>query len=77
MSSSFHPQIDGQTERANRTLEMFRHYVGCRQDDWCDKLAYMEFAYNSAKSKTTGQTPFILNYGQEPLKFSDLLLKRE
>jgi hypothetical protein len=26
---------------------------------------------------TTGQTPFLLNYGQEPLDFSDLLLKKE
>jgi transposase InsO family protein len=52
MSSSFHPQTDGQTERAKRTLEeMLRHYVSYRQDDWCEKLAYLEFAYNSAKNK--------------------------
>jgi hypothetical protein len=50
--------------------------VGYRQDDWCDKLAYLEFAYNSAKN-TTGQTPFLLNYGQEPLEFNDLSLTRE
>jgi hypothetical protein len=78
MSSSFHPQTDGQTERANRTLEeMLRHYVGYRQDYWCDKLSYLEFAYNSAKNKATGQSPFLLNYGQEPLDFSDTLLTRE
>jgi transposase InsO family protein len=78
MSSSFHPQTNGQTERANRTLEeMLRHYVSYRQDDWCEKLAYLEFAYNRAKNKTTGQTPFLLNCGQEPLEFSDLLLKNE
>jgi hypothetical protein len=51
--------------------------VGHRQDDWCDKLAYLEFAYSSAKNKTTGQTPFLLNYGQKQLEFSDLLLTRE
>jgi hypothetical protein len=78
MSSSFHPQTVGQTERAYRTLEeMLRHYVSYRQDDWCEKLSYLEFAYNSAKNKTTGQTPFLHNYGQEPLDFSDLLLKNE
>jgi transposase InsO family protein len=35
MSTAFHPQTDGQTERMNRTLEeMLRAYVGHRQDDW-------------------------------------------
>jgi transposase InsO family protein len=62
MSSTFHPQTDGQTERGNRTLEeMIRHYVSYRQDDWCEKLAYLEFAYNNEKNKTTGQTPLLLN----------------
>jgi hypothetical protein len=56
---------------------MLRHYVEYRQYDWCDKIAYLEFAYNSAKNKTTGQTFFVHNYGQEPLEFSDLLLTRE
>jgi Chromo (CHRromatin Organisation MOdifier) domain len=57
--------------------EMLLHFVGYRTDEWCDKPAYLEFAYNSAKNKKTGQTPFLLNYGQEPLEFSDLLLTRE
>ena len=35
MSTSYHPQTDGQTERANRTLEdMLRAYVNYYQDDW-------------------------------------------
>jgi hypothetical protein len=35
MSYSFHAQTDGQTERANRTLEdMIRHYVAHKQDYW-------------------------------------------
>jgi hypothetical protein len=42
MSSSFHPETDGQTERANRIMEeMVRHYVSHRQDDWCCDLALL------------------------------------
>jgi hypothetical protein len=54
---------------------MLRQYVSYRQDNWCEKIAYVEFACNNAKKMTTGQTPFRLNYGKETLEFSDLLLK--
>jgi hypothetical protein len=38
MSSSHHPQTDGQTERTNRTMEeMLRHYVNYRQSN-CDEV---------------------------------------
>ena len=39
MSTAYHPQTDGQTERANRTLEeILRHYVSSKQDDWDQHL---------------------------------------
>jgi hypothetical protein len=42
MSSAYHPQIDGQTERANRTIEdMLRDFVGPRQNDWCKYLSVL------------------------------------
>ena len=66
MSTAYHPQTDGQTERANRTLEeMLRSYVSWRQDDWDTHLPTLELAINSTRSPTTGYTPFWLNYGQE------------
>lgn len=67
MSTAYHPQSDGQSERANRTLEdMLRAYTSSRQDDWDLVLPAAEFAYNSSKQASTGFTPFFLNYGQEP-----------
>jgi hypothetical protein len=68
MSTAFHPQTDGTTERVNRTLEqMLRNYVGIKQDDWDLYLAPLEFAYNNAPQSSTKHSPFMLNYGQDPL----------
>ena len=67
MSTTAHPQSDGQTERTNRTLEqMLRIYVSPDMDDWDQCLAPAEFAYNNAKSVSTGYSPFYLNYGRHP-----------
>jgi hypothetical protein len=75
MSSAFHPQTDGQTERMNRSMEeMLRHYVSYDQKNWADLLPLLEFTYNNSVHKVTRQTPFMLNTGQHPLEISDLLL---
>jgi hypothetical protein len=67
MSTAFHPQTDGQTERANRTLEdMLRAFVSYRQNDWDQFLATAEFACNNAPNASTGMTPFRVNYGRDP-----------
>ena len=66
-SSAFHPQTDGSTERVNRTMtQMLRQCVSPKQKDWVIKLPAIEFAMNSARSSTTGFTPFYLNYGRNP-----------
>ncbi len=50
MSTAYHPQTDGQTERANRTLEdMLRAYVNYRSDEWDEHLIAAEIAYNNSK----------------------------
>ena len=67
MSSSFHPQTDGQTERVNQTLETYlRHFVSAQLNDWDILLSRAEFAHNSAFHSSVGQTPFFLNYGLNP-----------
>lgn len=68
MSTAYHPQTDGQTERANRTIEdMLRGFVGPRQEDWCKYLSMIEFAYNNSLQASTVHTPFFLNHGRHPL----------
>ena len=72
-STAFHPQTDGQSERANRTLEQFlRHYVSSRQDDWDDYLDIAEFAINDSVNPSTGYSPFYLMYGVNPSCAVDL-----
>ena len=73
MSTAYHPQTDGQTERTNRTLEeMLRHYTTYHQNDWDNYLAAAEFAYNNAKSKSSGFTPFELDNGKHLLTPLDI-----
>jgi transposase InsO family protein len=75
MSTAFHPQTDGQTERANQTLEiMLRAFVDQRQTNWDLLLTAAEFAYNNATNATTGFSPFFLNAGFHPRVPAALLL---
>jgi Chromo (CHRromatin Organisation MOdifier) domain len=78
MSTAFHPQTDGQTERMNRVLEdMLRNYVDPRQDDWDMHLALAEFAVNNSVNQSTKSTPFYLNYGEHPRTPLDVQLRQE
>lgn len=66
MSTSFHPQTDGQTENSNKQLEqVLRSVVNFKQDDWDEHLAAAEMANNNSRNATTGFTPFFLNTGRE------------
>jgi len=67
MSSAYHPETDGSTERANRMVgQMLRSCIGPTQHDWVLKLPAIEFAINSAHSESTGYAPFFLNTGRMP-----------
>ena len=64
LSTAFHPQTDGQTERLNQTLEQYlRSYVNHQQDNWVQILPIAQFAYNSAMIEATKVSPFFANYG--------------
>jgi len=67
MSSAYHPETDGATERANHTIiQMLCQCIGDRQRDWVAKLPAMEFAINLSRSESTGYAPFFLNTGRMP-----------
>lgn len=67
LSSSHHPQHDGQTEVVNKLLTtMMRAFIAGKKDQWALWLHLLEFAYNSAVHSSTGTTPFHLLLGFHP-----------
>jgi len=66
LSTAFHLQTDGQTERMNQELEQYlRFFVEHRQKDWPEWLAAAEFAVNNKVHMATKVSPFMANYGKE------------
>ena len=46
MSTAYHPQTDGQTERTHRTIEqILRGFIHAQHDDWLHVLPLAEFSY--------------------------------
>jgi hypothetical protein len=66
LSTAFHPQSDGQSEREIQTLiTALRGYVGEMSNDWDEYLPALELAFNSKVQASTGTSPFYLVYGVE------------
>ncbi|GJP64510.1 hypothetical protein CLOP_g21488 [Closterium sp. NIES-67] len=63
LSTTYHPQADGQTERTNQTMEQLIRIICIDPTQWEDSLPLIEFAYNNAPLSTTAQSPFYPNYG--------------
>ncbi|MBW0563724.1 hypothetical protein O181_103439 [Austropuccinia psidii MF-1] len=67
ISTSLHPETDGQTERANQILEQYlQMYVSYHQDDWHTWLPLAEFSYNNAEHSSAKQSLFFTIYGRNP-----------
>ena len=67
MSTAFHPQTDGQTERFNSVMEQYlRSYVNYLQDDWSAWLPLAEFAANNHSSEATNLSPFFALHSYHP-----------
>jgi hypothetical protein len=67
MSTAFHPQTDGASERMIRKVsQILRTVVKPDQTDWVGKLPMVEFACNASKNSSTGLAPFEIVYGHMP-----------
>ena len=65
LSTAYHPETDGQTERVNQVLEdMLRMYVMDNQTQWERYLPLVEFAYNNSYHSSIGMPPYQALYGR-------------
>lgn len=75
MSSSQHPETDGQSERCIQTVEqLMRFACGNEPTSWKNHLGDIEFSINDAVQESTGKTPFEVNYGYHPSSMLDSTL---
>jgi transposase InsO family protein len=66
MSTAEHPQTDGQSEAAVKTIQKLLRPFVFQEQDWEELLPSLEFAYNDTEHSTTSKTPFFLNAGYHP-----------
>jgi hypothetical protein len=66
LSSAYHPQTDGQTERTIQSLEdLLRSCVLDNQGSWDNLLPLIEFTYNNSFHSSIGMAPYEALYGRK------------
>lgn len=64
MSSSCHPETDGQSEVVNHCME--RCFALEQTRNWSYWLSWAKLWYNTTFRSSTGTTPFEVAYGRKP-----------
>ena len=66
LSTSYHPQADGKTERINQVIEdKLRMYVMDQPSKWEYYLCLVEFACNNSYHASLKMSPFEALYGRK------------
>lgn len=74
MSSTYHPQSDGQTKVLNRVVEQYpRAFVHSKPSTWGKWLMWTEWSYNTLVNLSMGISLFEVTFGRKPPNFSQYL----
>lgn len=67
MSTAFHPETDGASERTNKTIiQCIRFHVDRDQKGWVKSLPKVRFHLMNTVNASTGYAPFVLKSGHHP-----------
>jgi hypothetical protein len=67
MSTSYHPETDGSSERTNKTMnQAIRYHVDNNQKRWLAKLPRIRFTMMNTINASTGFSGFQLKTGRSP-----------
>ena len=68
LSTAYHPQTDGTTERVNQEIEAYLSiYCASHPEEWTQALPTLEFMHNNRRHADRQQTPFKLMFGESPI----------
>jgi transposase InsO family protein len=66
LSTAFHPQTDGLSERTNQWIEQYLRLITLNQNKWSKWLPMATAVHNNSRNSTTGFAPNELLIGWEP-----------
>ena len=67
LSSGYHPQTNGPTERANQEMETaLRCVTSVNPSSWSAQLPWVEYAHNTLTNASSGMSPFVCALGYNP-----------
>lgn len=73
LSTAYHPETDGSTERANQELETYlRTFVALEQNDWISWIPLAQIALNNKPNSSTQISPFFMSHGYDARAISTL-----
>jgi transposase InsO family protein len=68
LSTAYHPQTDGTTERVNQEIEAYLSiYCASHPEEWPTALHTLEFTHNNRRHADRQKTPFELMFGDSPI----------